>query len=62
MSDVIITYNGNRIPASGTGPTPYISLNDDVFTFGDRWGLGTRISLNGLITHPTGATLSFPES
>jgi len=50
MSDVIITYNGNRIPASGTGPTPYISLNDDVFTFGDRWGLGTRISLNGLIT------------
>jgi hypothetical protein len=50
MSDVIITYNGNRIPASGTGPTPYISLNDDVFTFGDRWGLGTKISLNGLIT------------
>lgn len=50
MSDVIITYNGNRIPASGTGPTPYISLNDDVLTFGDRWGLGTRISLNGLIT------------
>ena len=50
MSDVIIKYNGNRIPVSGTGPTPYISLNDDVLTFGDRWGLGYRITLNGLIT------------
>lgn len=50
MSDVIITYNDNRVPASGTGPTPYISLTDDVLIYGDRWGLANKITLNGTIT------------
>lgn len=50
MSDIKITYNGNRVPADGTGPTPYVSLSDDVSTFGDRWGLSNRITLNGSIT------------
>lgn len=50
MSDVIIKYNNKRIPVSGTGPTPYISLSDDVITYGDRWGISQRIVLNGVIT------------
>lgn len=50
MSDVIIKYNNKRIPVSGTGPTPYISLSDDVITYGNRWGISQRIVLNGVIT------------
>lgn len=50
MSDVIIKYNNKRVPVSGTGPTPYISISDDVITQGNRWGMAQRIVLNGLIT------------
>lgn len=50
MSDVLIRYNNKRVPLSGTGPTPYISITDDVITHGDRWGMSQRIVLNGVIT------------
>ncbi len=50
MSDVLIKYNNKRVPLSGTGPTPYISITDDVITHGDRWGMSQRIVLNGVIT------------
>ena len=50
MSDVIIKYNNKRIPVSGTGPTPYISIADDVISYGNRWGISQRIVLNGVIT------------
>jgi|688.fasta_scaffold52627_3 hypothetical protein len=50
MSDVIIKYNNKRVPASGCGPTPYLSLTDEVITHGNRWGISQRIVLNGLIT------------
>jgi len=50
MSDVEIHYNSGRVPVSGTGPTPYISLSDEVISYGDRWGLANRIVLNGVIT------------
>ena len=50
MSDVIIKYNNKRVPVSGYGPTPYISLTDEVITHGNRWGISQRIVLNGMIT------------
>ena len=50
MSDVEIKYNGKRIPASGFGPTPYLSLTDEVVNYGNRWGIAYRITLNGAIT------------
>jgi hypothetical protein len=50
MSDVLIKYNNKRVPVSGTGPTPYISITDEVITHGNRWGVAQRISLNGVIT------------
>ena len=50
MSDVIIKYNNKRIPVSGTGPTPYVSIADDVISYGNRWGISQRIVLNGVIT------------
>jgi len=50
MSDVIIKYNNKRVPVSGYGPTPYISLSEEVITHGNRWGISQRIVLNGLIT------------
>jgi hypothetical protein len=50
MSDVIIKYNNKRIPVSGTGPTPYISIADDVISYGNRWGISQRIVLNGVVT------------
>jgi hypothetical protein len=53
MSDVIIKYNNKRVPVDGSGPTPYISVTDDVITHGNRWGLSQRIVLNGVITGNT---------
>jgi hypothetical protein len=53
MSDVLIKYNNKRVPVSGTGPTPYISVNDDVISYGNRWGISHRIVLNGVITGNT---------
>lgn len=50
MSDVEIKYNSKRVPVSGTGPTPYISLSNDVINYGDRWGISNKITLNGVIT------------
>lgn len=50
MSDVLINYDSKRVPVSGTGPSPYVSLSEDVLTYGDKWGLVHRISLNGQIT------------
>ena len=50
MSDVEIKYNNKRVPVSGAGPTPYLSLNNDVIQYGNRWGLVNRITLNGQIT------------
>lgn len=50
MSDIKITYNNKTIPPPGTGPTPYLSLSDQVISYGDRWGLAHRITLNGQIT------------
>lgn len=50
MSDVEIKYNSKRVPVSGTGPTPYVSLSNDVINYGDRWGISNRIILNGVIT------------
>lgn len=50
MSDVEIKYNNKRIPVSGYGPTPYLSLSDEVINYGNRWGLAHRITLNGVIT------------
>lgn len=50
MSDALIKYNDYLVPVSGTGPTPYISLSDQVLIFGDRWGLQHQITLNGVIT------------
>lgn len=53
MSDVIVKYNNKRVPVSGTGPTPYVSVTDNVITQGNRWGISQRIVLNGLITGNT---------
>jgi len=50
MSDVEIKYNNKRVPVSGTGPTPYLSLAPDVIQYGNRWGLVNKITLNGQIT------------
>ena len=50
MSDVIIKYNNKLVPVSGCGPTPYLSLDDNVINYGDKWGIGYNITLNGLIT------------
>lgn len=50
MSDVLIRYNGKVVPVQNTGPTPYVSLNDEVLKYGDRWGLIHKIILNGTIT------------
>ncbi len=50
MSDVIIKYNDKLVPVSGCGPTPYLSLDDNVLIYGDKWGLGRSITLNGTIT------------
>lgn len=50
MSDVEITYNNKRVPISGTGPTPYLSINDEIISYGNRWGVAQRITLNGQIT------------
>lgn len=50
MSDVEIKYNDKRVPLSGTGPTPYLSINDEVINYGNRWGIAHRITLNGQIT------------
>ena len=50
MSDVEIKYNNKRVPVSGFGPTPYLSLSDEVISYGNRWGLVHRIILNGVIT------------
>lgn len=50
MSDVEIKYNSKRVPASGTGPTPYLSLSNEVVNYGNRWGLANKITLNGVIT------------
>lgn len=50
MSDIEIQYNGKRVPVSGFGPTPYLSLNNEVISYGDRWGIANRITLNGQIT------------
>jgi len=36
MSDVLIKYNNKRVPVSGTGPTPYLSVSDDVISYGNR--------------------------
>jgi hypothetical protein len=50
MSDVEIKYNNKRVPVSGFGPTPYLSLSDEVINYGNRWGIAHRITLNGVIT------------
>lgn len=50
MSDVTIKYNNKRVPVSGTGPTPYISIADNVISYGNRWGISQTITLNGVIT------------
>lgn len=50
MSDLTITYNGNRVPPSGTGPIPYVSMAEEVISYGDRWGLANKITLAGQIT------------
>lgn len=50
MSDVEIRYNSKRVPATGTGPTPYLSLSSEVLNYGDRWGLANKITLDGVIT------------
>ena len=50
MSDVEIKYNNKRVPVSGFGPTPYLSLSDEVISYGNRWGLIHKITLNGVIT------------
>lgn len=50
MSDVEIKYNDKRVPVSGYGPTPYLSLSDEVINYGNRWGIAQRITLNGFIT------------
>ena len=50
MSDVEIKYNDKRVPLSGTGPTPYVTLNNEVISYGNRWGIANRITLNGQIT------------
>ena len=50
MSDALIKYNGKIVPVSGTGPTPFVSQNEQVLIYGDRWGLTNKITLNGQIT------------
>ena len=50
MSDVIVKYNNKNIPVSGTGPTPFVSQNHEILTYGNRWGLANKITLNGQIT------------
>jgi hypothetical protein len=50
MSDIEIRYNDKRVPISGTGPTPFLSLNSEVISYGNRWGTANRITLNGQIT------------
>lgn len=50
MSDVLIRYDGKGVPVTGTGPTPYVSLSDQVLNYGDKWGLTQNIVLNGQIT------------
>ena len=50
MSDIEIRYNDKRVPLSGTGPTPFLSLNSEVINYGNRWGTANRITLNGQIT------------
>ena len=50
MSDIEIKYNNKRVPMTGTGPTPFLSLNNEVVNYGNRWGIANRITLNGQIT------------
>lgn len=50
MSDVLIRYDNKGVPVTGTGPTPYVSLSDQVLNYGDKWGLAQNITLNGQIT------------
>ena len=50
MSDIEIKYNNKRVPMAGTGPTPFLSLNNEVVNYGNRWGVANRITLNGQIT------------
>ena len=50
MSDIEIKYNNKRVPIAGTGPTPFLSLNNEVVNYGNRWGIANRITLNGQIT------------
>lgn len=50
MSDIEIQYNNKRVPMSGTGPTPFLSLNSEVISYGNRWGTANKITLNGQIT------------
>ena len=50
MSDIEIQYNNKRVPMAGTGPTPFLSLNNEVINYGNRWGIANRITINGQIT------------
>jgi len=50
MSDIEIKYNNKRVPMTGTGPTPFLSLSNEVVNYGNRWGIANRITLNGQIT------------
>lgn len=62
MSDVEIKYNNKRVPISGTGPTPYLSLSKEVLNYGDRWGLVDKITLAGLITGSNFDALYFAQT
>ncbi len=50
MAEVKIKYNNNLVPPLGSGPTPYLSTNSEMISYGDRWGLVDKITLNGQIT------------
>ena len=62
MSDAQVKYNSKRVPVSGTGPTPYVSLNQEVINYGDRWGIQNKITLNGVITGQTFNDLYFAQT
>ena len=62
MSDAQVKYNNKRVPVSGTGPTPYVSLNQEVINYGDRWGIQNKITLNGVITGQTFNDLYFAQT
>lgn len=46
---VKVFYNGIDV-FSGVAPTPFIGIDDEFITYGQRWGVSKKITLQGMIT------------